>query len=140
MMKFYKWSWCVGLLIFGLTGKAGNSDRVGEAGAYELMINTQARTMGLFGINSANVRGIDALGTNIAGLAHNKGMSVFSNYTSWLSATGTSLFNVGVGGEISSGNNIGFSIGYMIYGEINRTTSISREPLSTFSPFYLNIG
>jgi len=140
MMKFYKWSWCVGLLIIGVSGKAGNSDRVGEAGAYELLINTQARTMGLLGINSANVRGIDALGTNIAGLAHNKGMSVFSNYTSWLSATGTSLFNVGVGGEISNGNNIGFSIGYMTYGDMDRTTSISPEPLSTFSPFYLNIG
>ena len=96
--------------------------------------------MGLMGINSANVRGIDALGSNIAGLAHNKGLSVFSNYTSWLSATGTSLFNVGVGGEISNGNNIGFSIGYMTFGEIPRTTTINPEPLSTFSPFYLNLG
>jgi outer membrane protein OmpA-like peptidoglycan-associated protein len=124
----------------GIAGKAGNSDRIGESGAFELLINTQARTMGLMGINSANVRGIDALGSNIAGLAHNKGMSVFSNYTSWLSTTGTSLFNVGVGGEVSNGNNIGFSIGYMTFGDIPRTSSTSPEPLSTFSPFYLNLG
>jgi outer membrane protein OmpA-like peptidoglycan-associated protein len=140
MVKFYRWTLWIGALILGLYAQAGNSDRIGEAGAYELLINTQARTMGLMGINSANVRGIDALGSNIAGLAHNKGMSVFSNYTSWLSATGTSLFNVGVGGEISNGNTIGFSIGYMTFGEIPRTTTINPEPLSTFSPFYLNLG
>lgn len=140
MVKFYRWSLWVGLFGLALAAKAGNTDRIGEAGAYELLINTQARTMGLMGINSANVRGIDALGSNIAGLAHNKGLSVFSNYTSWLSATGTSLFNVGVGGEISNGNNIGFSLGYMTFGEIPRTTSINPEPLSTFSPFYLNLG
>ncbi len=140
MVKFYRWTLWIGVLILGLYAQAGNSDRIGEAGAYELLINTQARTMGLMGINSANVRGIDALGSNIAGLAHNKGMSVFSNYTSWLSATGTSLFNVGVGGEISNGNTIGFSIGYMTFGEIPRTTTINPEPLSTFSPFYLNLG
>ena len=140
MVKFYRWSIWVGLFGLAMAAKAGNTDRIGEAGAYELLINTQARTMGLMGINSANVRGIDALGSNIAGLAHNKGLSVFSNYTSWLSATGTSLFNVGVGGEISNGNNIGFSIGYMTFGEIPRTTTINPEPLSTFSPFYLNLG
>ena len=140
MVKFYRWSLWVGLFELAIAAKAGNTDRIGEAGAYELLINTQARTMGLMGINSANVRGIDALGSNIAGLAHNKGLSVFSNYTSWLSATGTSLFNVGVGGEISNGNNIGFSIGYMTFGEIPRTTTINPEPLSTFSPFYLNLG
>ena len=140
MVKFYRWSMWVGLFGLTMAAKAGNTDRIGEAGAYELLINTQARTMGLMGINSANVRGIDALGSNIAGLAHNKGLSVFSNYTSWLSATGTSLFNVGVGGEISNGNNIGFSIGYMTFGEIPRTTTINPEPLSTFSPFYLNLG
>jgi outer membrane protein OmpA-like peptidoglycan-associated protein len=140
MVKFYRRTLWIGVLILGLYAQAGNSDRIGEAGAYELLINTQARTMGLMGINSANVRGIDALGSNIAGLAHNKGLSVFSNYTSWLSATGTSLFNVGVGGEISNGNNIGFSIGYMTFGEIPRTSSINPEPLSTFSPFYLNLG
>lgn len=140
MVKFYRWSLSIGVLFFGLCTRAGNSDRIGEAGAYELLINTQARTMGLMGINSANVRGIDALGSNIAGLAHNKGLSVFSNYTSWLTATGTSLFNVGVGGEVSPGNNIGFSIGYMTFGEIPRTSTINPEPLSTFSPFYLNLG
>jgi outer membrane protein OmpA-like peptidoglycan-associated protein len=140
MVKLYRWFLCVSFLLIGLISIAGNSDRIGESGAYELLINTQARTMGLMGINSANVRGVDAFGSNIAGLAHNKGLSVFSNYTNWLSATGTSLFNVGIGGEISNGNNLGFSLGYMTYGEIPRTSSINPEPLSNFSPFYLNIG
>lgn len=140
MVKFYRWMLGIGIGLACSNLEAGNTDRIGEAGAYELLINTQARTMGLMGINSSNVRGIDALGTNVAGLAHNKGMSVFANYTSWLTATETSLFNVGVGGEISNGNNLGFSIGYMTFGEIPRTTTTNPEPLSTFSPFYLNLG
>lgn len=140
MTNFYRLFYILVFLIFIQKLDAGNSDRIGEAGAYELLINTQARTMGLFGINSANVRSIDAMGSNIAGLAHNKGMAVFANYTNWLSATGTTLYNVGVGGEISNGNNLGFSIGYMSFGKIPKTTTINPEPYSDFSPFYLNIG
>jgi outer membrane protein OmpA-like peptidoglycan-associated protein len=141
MNKLYRFRFLITLLLTAQYSLwAGNGDRAGEAGAYELLINTQPRTMGLLGINSANVRGIDALGTNIAGLAHNKGLSVFSNFTSWLSATDTRLVNIGVGSELSPGNNLGFSIGYMSFGDIPLTTTADPTPISTFSPYYLNIG
>lgn len=141
MYKFYRISFLITALLIASTSlNAGNGDRAGEAGAYELLINTQPRTMGMFGINSANVRGVDAFGSNIAGLAHNKGMAVFSNYTSWLSSTGTSIYNIGVGSEISPGNNLGFNMNYMSFGDIPFTTTANPEPFSTFSPYYLNIG
>jgi len=141
MLNFYRISIFL-LFVFAYKFQifAGNSDRIAEAGAYELLINTQPRTMGLMGINSANVRGIDALGTNIAGLAHNKGLSVFTNYTNWLNGTGTSLVNIGVASEISAGNNLAFSIGYMSFGDLPLTTTATPEPFGTFSPYYLNIG
>lgn len=120
---------------------AGNSDRAGEAGAYELLITPQAKTMGMFGINSANVRGVDAFGTNIGGLAMNRKVSVVANYTSWLSGTETSLMNIGIAGEISPGNNLGFNVNYLSYGKIPLTTTANGSTaLGTFSPFMLNLG
>ncbi len=131
---------CIVFLAIGSRLEAGNSDRAGEAGAYELLINGQARCMGLMGINSANVRGIDALGSNIAGLAYNKKLSVFGNYLSWLSGTETQLIGVGVGSEISPGNNIGFNINYMSFGKMELTTTESNTPIGFFAPYMINIG
>ncbi|MEZ4914623.1 MAG: hypothetical protein R2798_11255 [Chitinophagales bacterium] len=37
---------------------AGNDDRVGQAGASELLINPWARSAGMHGINMASARGI----------------------------------------------------------------------------------
>jgi outer membrane protein OmpA-like peptidoglycan-associated protein len=138
MIKFLK---TISVLFICTNLFAGNSDRAGEAGAYELLITPQARTMGMFGINSANVRGVDAFGTNIGGLAMNRKISVMANYTSWLSGTETSLMNLGVAGEISPGNNLGFNVNYLSYGKIPLTTTANgATPLGTFSPFMLNLG
>lgn len=138
MIKFLK---TISVLFLCTNLFAGNSDRAGEAGAYELLITPQAKTMGMFGINSANVRGVDAFGTNIGGLAMNRKISVMANYTSWLSGTETSLMNLGVAGEISPGNNIGFNVNYLSYGKIPLTTTANGSTaLGTFSPFMLNLG
>ena len=48
---------------------AGNDNRRGTAGATELLINPWARSMGWGGVNVANVRGLDAMFNNVAGLA-----------------------------------------------------------------------
>lgn len=128
------------LLISSVSLNAGNSDRKGEAGAYELMINGQARTMGMMGINSANVKGVDALGTNIAGLAHNRGLSVFGNYTSWMSGTETTIVGVGIGSELSPGNNIGFNVNMMSFGKIPLTTTEQPNAIGFFNPYMLNLS
>src|SRR5688572_20500385 len=48
---------------------AGNKDRSGQAGATELLINPWGQSSGVFGMNTAQVRGLDAMKTNIAGLS-----------------------------------------------------------------------
>ena len=138
MIKFLK---TLSVLLVCSNVYAGNSDRAGEAGAYELLITPQAKTMGMFGINSATVRGVDAFGTNIGGLAMNRKISVMANYVSWLSGTETSLMNLGVAGEISPGNNIGFNVNYLNYGKLPlTTTSNGSTAIGTFSPFMMNLG
>lgn len=132
--------WIVVGVLMSICVYAGNSDRAGEAGAYELLINAHARTMGMMGINSANVKGTDAFGTNIAGLAHNKKISVFGNYLSWLQGTETTMIGIGVANEISPGNNLGLNVNFMTFGKILNTTTESPLGVGYFSPFMLNIG
>ena len=48
---------------------AGNPDRQGEAGAYELLINPWARSAGLHTLNTSCITGVEAMGLNVAGLA-----------------------------------------------------------------------
>ncbi len=45
---------------------AGNPDRRGQAGATELLINPWDQSGGWIGINTANVRGIEAERMNVA--------------------------------------------------------------------------
>ena len=42
------------------SASAGNPDRQGEAGAYELLLNPWARTIGLHSMTTASVRGVEA--------------------------------------------------------------------------------
>ncbi|MCU0327899.1 MAG: PorV/PorQ family protein [Chitinophagales bacterium] len=120
---------------------AGNSDRAGQAGAYELLMNPQARTMGMFGINSASVRSVDAFGSNIAGLAFTKNIAVNANYTSWLTGSNTGIINIGVGGEVSKNNVLGFHINYLDLGNIDITTTAGgTQVLGQVTPFFMNLG
>jgi len=47
---------------------AGNDTKRGQAGAVELLVNPWARSSGMAGANSGIVRGIEAMGLNVAGL------------------------------------------------------------------------
>ena len=66
------------IIAFGLVASAfaGNPDRQGEAGAYELLINPWARSAGLHTMTTACIRGVEALQLNPAGLARVKGTEI----------------------------------------------------------------
>lgn len=56
---------------------AGNKDRAGQAGAYELLINPWARSSGWHGLNTSSVRGLESLNLNVAGLAFTQKQKCF---------------------------------------------------------------
>lgn len=60
-----------GLLSLALSTSvfAGNGDRAGEAGAAQLLINPWTRSSGMGAANSASVMGLEALYSNVAGIA-----------------------------------------------------------------------
>ncbi|MBK8686215.1 MAG: hypothetical protein IPN26_15240 [Bacteroidetes bacterium] len=75
---------------------AGNRDRSGQAGAGELLLNPWARSSGLFGLNAANVTGIEAMKCNIAGLSKTKKTEIGLAHTRYLAGTGMSISNLGI--------------------------------------------
>jgi hypothetical protein len=107
---------------------AGNKDRTGQAGAAELLINPWGRSTGVFGMNTSCVRGIDALKTNIAGLAFVNKTEVGASYTALLKNSNVGVNNIGFAQKL--GNNVGVlgvNIMAMSYGEITVTNYYNPE-------------
>ena len=63
-----------------LPAHAGNPDRQGEAGGYELLLNPWARSAGLHALNTSFVYGVEAMQINIAVLSRiNKNEFIISH-------------------------------------------------------------
>ncbi len=122
-------------------GLAGNSDRAGQAGATELLINPWARSSGMAGANSASVRGLEAQYLNVAGLAFTTKTEVLFANTQWLVGSGVMINSFGLSQKVGEAGVIGLGIMNMNFGDIDITTSeLPEGGVGTFSPNYLNIG
>jgi hypothetical protein len=114
---------------------AGNEDRSGTAGAYQLLINPWARSSAFGDAGIANVNGLEATFTNIAGLAFTKKTQLKFNHSNWMGAAGIAFNNAGFAQRISDGSVIAVSIQSMNFGDIPVTTVNNPEGIgSTFSP------
>jgi len=120
---------------------AGNPDRRGEAGAYELLMNGWARSSGFWSMNSASVRGIEAERINPAGIGFAKKTEIAAAYTLWLQGSGVGLAHVGIAQQFKETNVVALSIQALNLGTIERTTTQNPEGgLGTYRPTFLNIG
>jgi len=70
---------------------AGNPDRQGEAGAYELLMNPWARSAGLHTINTSSITGVEAMRLNPAGLGKVVGTEIAVSHTFYLVGTDIGL-------------------------------------------------
>ena len=120
---------------------AGNPDRRGEAGAYELVMNGWARSSGFWSMNTAGIRGIESERINPAGLAFTKKTEIAVAYTLWLQGSGVGVAHAGVAQSFKETNVIALSIQALNLGAIERTTTANPEGgLGTYKPTFLNIG
>lgn len=114
---------------------AGNKDRVGAAGATELLVNPWARSTALGDANVAAVNGIESTFINIAGLSTVEKTQIKVDYTNWLGAAKVNLVTAGVAQRLGDAGVISVGIQSFNFGDVMRTTVENPEGgIGTFSP------
>ncbi len=120
---------------------AGNPDRQGEAGAYELLMNPWAKSAGLHTINTASIKGVESMRLNPAGLSRVAGTEIAISHTFYLVGTDIGLNAAGFAQRIGKSGAFGIEIMSVDVGDIPITTESQPEGTgSTFSPSFFNIG
>jgi hypothetical protein len=134
------------LLVIGISvgiasSFAGNPERAGSAGASELRINPWARSSGLAGLNTANVKGLEAMNSNIAGMAFNKGTEILFSYSDYLRGTDIAINSFGISQGVGASGTIGVQIFSMNFGDIDITNFDNPQGgIGTFNIQYLNFA
>ena len=119
---------------------AGNPDRQGQAGAYELLLNPWARTIGVHLTNTAYVTGVEAMNLNIAGLGRTKDMEIGVGHSILFQGSGLGINAVGFATKIGKGV-FGVSLNSLNFGKIPVTTTALPEGTgATYSPTFFNVA
>lgn len=120
---------------------AGNPDRQGESGAYELLINPWARSGGLHSINTSSVMGIEAMQINIAGLSRLLNSEIGLANTQLFKGSTLTMSSFGYGTKIGKSGTLGVCITSLSFGDIPITTVNLPEGVGgNFSPNFFNLG
>jgi len=120
---------------------AGNPDRVGQAGATELLINPWARSSGWGGANSGSIHGLEAQFFNVAGVAFTKGTEAVFSHSNYLQGSGITLNAFGLAQKLGESGALGISLMSMSFGDIQvTTTELPEGGLGTYNPQYINLG
>jgi len=120
---------------------AGNPDRQGEAGAYELLMNPWARSAGLHTMQTANITGVEAMRLNVAGLSRINQTEVYISHALYLRGSDINMNAFGVSQKTGENGAFGLSIMAVDFGDITVTTTDQPEGTgATFSPSFFHIG
>lgn len=123
------------------TAWAGNPDRQGEAGAYELLLNPWARSAGLHTLNTSFISGVEALRLNPAGLVRVNQLEVVLSRANYLQGTDIGLNALGLSRKVGNNGAFGFSLMAMDFGDIEVTTTDQPEGTgATYSPNFFHIA
>lgn len=141
-MNKYNLSFMVSILILTIANvQAGNPDRQGEAGAYELLINPWAKGAGMNSLNGSYAIGVEAMAVNIAGLSRASKTEVALGHTRWLVPSGVSMNALGIAKHVGKNGTLGIALMAVKFGDIKVTTTDAPEGTgATYSPNYFNIG
>lgn len=125
----------VGAVMMSLPSFAGNEDRIGAAGASELLVNPWARSSAFGSAGVASSEGIESQFTNIAGLAFTDKTQIKFNYTNWLGSSGISLNAAGIAQRVGEQSVIAISLQAFGFGDIDITTAdLPEGGIGQFSP------
>lgn len=129
------------LLVFPAISWAGNPDRQGEAGAYELLLSPWARAAGFNLMNTASVSGVEAMRLNPAGL-HFKGNTEFAvGHMRLFQGAGINMNSGGFAFKVGENGTVGVSLSSMDFGDIDVMTVNQPEGTGgTYSPNFIQGG
>lgn len=130
----------IAILCIGTHAFAGNKDRTGQAGASEMLINPWGQTNGLFGMNTSYVGGIEAMKSNIAGMAQVKNTEFGIAHNTYLTGSKVTIANLGLAQRIGSAGVIGLNIMSTGFGEITITDVDNPSGSGTYKPQFLNLS
>ena len=125
---------------------AGNRDRSGQAGASHLLIDPWARTSGMANAGVAEVRGLESVYSNVAGLSFVKRTDFAFNRTQYLvgSNCGINVNAMGFAqhlGKAKDFGTLGISFSSMGFSQVQVTTVAQPEGgLGTYKPSLTTIG
>jgi len=140
-MKKYLILSIIFLVGFAFQAEAGNPDRQGQAGAYELLLNPWAQSSGLYGLDIGHVRGIEALRINPAGLAGVNRTELNIGHTFYLQGSDIGLNGLGLGQRIGENGVLGLTLMSVDFGAIPVTTANQPEGIGVdYEPLYFNLG
>lgn len=133
----------VGAVLSCSASFAGNEDRIGEAGASQLLVNPWARSAAFADAGVACVNGLEATFTNIAGLAFTDRTQIKVNYTNWLGSANINLYSAGIAQRVSDQDVISVGLQSFQYGDVQITDEYNPEGgIGIFSPrqSIVNVG
>lgn len=141
MMRFFTVIIFLLIITFSVNLQAGNPDRQGEAGAYELLMNPWARSAGFHSMSTSLVRGVESLRLNPAGLGRINKTEVLIGHARYLEGTDIQMNAFGISQRVGESGAFGLSIMSLDIGEIPITTTDQPEGTgATFSPNFFNLG
>ncbi|HPG07109.1 MAG TPA: PorV/PorQ family protein [Saprospiraceae bacterium] len=135
----------IGLILMGIlaapSGRAGNPDRQGEAGAYELTLNPWARSAGLHSLTTACIQGAEAMRLNVAGMTRIHQTEVLLGHTIYLKGSDVRLNALGFVQKVGKNGAFGISLMSLNLGDIVETSVQQPEGTgATFSPNFFHLG
>src|SRR3989338_1201248 len=135
MNKILKYTAVAGAVLSCSGLFAGNEDRVGSAGASQLLINPWGRSAAIGDAGISHVNGLEATFTNIAGLAFTDKTQIKFDYTNWLGGAGIGLSSAGIAQRVSESSVIAVFIQSLNFGDIDVTTvDLPEGGIGVFSP------
>jgi len=110
-----------------IVANAGNPDRQGEAGGYELLLNPWARNAGLHAMTTSMVYGVEAMQINIAGLSRIHKTEFVIAHTRLYEGTGIRINSLGLAQKMGENGAFGISLMAMDFGDIEVTLTNTPE-------------
>ena len=129
------------MLVLPVLSWAGNPDRQGEAGAYELLLSPWARAAGFNLMNTSSISGLEAMRLNPAGLSFEGKTQFAVGHMRLFEGAGVNMNAAGLAFKIGENGTVGFTIASLDFGDIDITTVNQPEGNGgTFSPNFINAG